>query len=76
MNNVNSIGLDAHKDTIAVAIAEYGRSGEFRFSERSRNMPASADIILTMHPIFLETEILTRRASSSRMSESTSCGIS
>ena len=31
MNKVLYVGLDVHKDTIAVAVAEDGRGGELRF---------------------------------------------
>lgn len=31
MNKTLYVGLDVHKDTIAVAVAEDGRTGEIRF---------------------------------------------
>lgn len=31
MNKTTYVGLDVHKDTIAVAVAEEGRRGEIRF---------------------------------------------
>lgn len=40
-NNTVFIGLDTHKETIAVALAEEGRSGEIRYFGQIRNEPAA-----------------------------------
>ena len=38
------IGLDVHKETIAVAIADSGRDGEVRFMVRSPTHPTPSPI--------------------------------
>jgi transposase len=40
-NNTVFIGLDTHKETIAVAIAEDGRDGEVRYYGQIDNQPAA-----------------------------------
>ncbi len=45
MNKALYVGLDVHKDTIAVAVAEDGRSGEIRFHGAIVN---SADAVLRL----------------------------
>ena len=40
-NNTAFIGLDTHKETIAVAIAEDGRDGEVRYFGQIANEPAA-----------------------------------
>jgi len=45
MNKMLYVGLDVHKDTIAVAVAEDGRSGEIRFHGVIVN---SADAVLRL----------------------------
>ncbi len=40
-NNTAFIGLDTHKETIAVAIAEEGRAGEIRYYGQVPNEPAA-----------------------------------
>ena len=45
MNKTLYVGLDVHKDTIAVAVAEDGRGGEIRFHGTIIN---SADAVLRL----------------------------
>ena len=45
MNKAFYVGLDVHKDTIAVAVAEDGRGGEIRFHGTIVN---TADAILRL----------------------------
>lgn len=45
MNKTLYVGLDVHKDTIAVAVAEDGRAGELRFHGTIVN---SADTVLRL----------------------------
>ncbi|TMV02564.1 hypothetical protein FGK63_20255 [Ruegeria sediminis] len=45
MNKTLYVGLDVHKDTIAVAVAEDGRGGEIRFHGTIVN---SADAVLRL----------------------------
>jgi hypothetical protein len=48
------VGLDVHKDTIAVAVAEGERSGEVRFWGNIANSPAELQVvvrkIMSRHP--------------------------
>ncbi len=45
MNKTLYVGLDVHKDTIAVAVAENGRGGEIRYHGAILN---SADAVLRL----------------------------
>ena len=45
-NSITYIGLDVHKDTIAVALAEPGRRGEVREYGKIANTPAALRALL------------------------------
>jgi transposase len=41
--SITFVGLDVHKTTIAVCVAEAGRAGEVRFAGEIANEPAALD---------------------------------
>src|SRR5437764_15468894 len=45
-DSITYIGLDVHKDTIAVALAEPGRRGEVREYGKIANTPAALKVLL------------------------------